>query len=218
VRSYWIKAVLGLVLFLGGLAAFEYGLYELMQIGTCASGGPYLSARTCPAGTAGKVLLLPVGLIVGTIGIVVFAMRGRRPGASDDATGLSAGLLGWSGLFVVTGIVALLASVGPGAHPGPGAKWVGVFLCGLFVPMGAVPLVAARRGRREREEWAPVMARALAQPAPVFATPPRAAAAAASTTTGDPVDRLRKLGQLRDTGLISAIEFDRAKARILAEI
>jgi hypothetical protein len=35
---------------------------------------------------------------------------------------------------------------------------------------------------------------------------------------GDPVDRLRKLGELRDAGVLSAAEFDTAKARILAEL
>jgi hypothetical protein len=200
------------LLFLAGLAAFEYALYELMQIGTCASGGPYVSARPCPAGTAGRILLIPAGLLVGMIGIGVFAFRGRRPGASDDAATVSGGLLGWSGLFVVTGIVALMASIGPGADPGPGAKWVGVFLCALFVPMGVVPLVMAFSGRHEQEEWAPVMARALARPTPVFAKPPRAAVPA------DPVDRLRKLAELRDAGALSSTEFDLAKARILAEI
>ena len=205
-RSYWFKTVLGLVLFLAGLAAFEYALYELMQTGTCASGGPYVSARPCPAGTFEKALLLPAGFIVGTIGIIVFALRGSRPGAPDGARSLNATLVAWSGLFIVTGIVALLASIGPGADSAQDARWVGIFLCALFVPMGIAPLVLAVVNRPVQVDnlGPPVRPRAVARPRPQPA--------------GDPVDRLRKLGELREAGVLSAAEFDAAKTRILAEI
>jgi hypothetical protein len=206
VRSYWFKTVLGLALFLAGLAAFEYALYELMQIGTCASGGPYVSARPCPAGTLGKALLLPAGFMVGTIGIIVFALRGRRLGAPEDGRRLNATVLAWSGLFIVTGVVALLASIGPGADPGPGAEWVGIFLCALFVPMGIAPLLFAVFNKPVQIDnlGPPVRPRPVARPRP--------------RPTGDPVDRLRKLGDLREAGVLSAAEFDAAKARILAEL
>src|SRR5215211_3602271 len=129
---YWVRAVLGLALFLGGLAAFEYALYELMNIGTCASGGPYVSARECPEGTFEKALLLPGGFIVGGIGIVVFALRGRRPGASDDGWRASATVLGWSSLFIGTGVVALVAGLGSDAPDAGAAKWTGIFLAVVF--------------------------------------------------------------------------------------
>lgn len=224
-RSYWFKTVLGLALFLAGLAAFEYALYELMQIGTCASGGPYVSARECPAGTFEKALLMPAGIVVGLAGIIVFALRGRRPGAADNARGLNAGVLGWSGLFIVTGVVALLASIGPDADPAGDARWVGIFLCALFVPMGLVPLIATIGYRRTRiGSGPPIIPSAVAaargaaargawagRAAPVYATPSAAA-------SGDPVDRLSKLGELRDSGVLSPAEFEAAKARILAEL
>jgi hypothetical protein len=36
--------------------------------------------------------------------------------------------------------------------------------------------------------------------------------------SGDPVERLRKLGELRDKGLLTPAEFESAKSRILAEL
>ena len=217
--SYWVKAVLGLTLFLAGLAAFEYSLHELMETGTCASGGPYVSARPCPEGTIEKALLMPAGLIGGTIGLIVFALRGRRPGASPDARRVSAALLGWSALFVVTGIVALLTSYGPGSDPDQDARWVGIFLAALFIPMGLAALIPAWLGRNARRTVAPLLAaqqtaatrpRPAAKPSPVTRPP--------SPSSGDPVERLRKLGQLRDSGVLSPAEFDAAKARILADL
>jgi len=56
VARYWIRAVLGLALFLASLTAFEYALWSLIETGTCASGGPYVTARPCPEGTFEKAL------------------------------------------------------------------------------------------------------------------------------------------------------------------
>ena len=231
--GYWVKAVLGLSLFLAGLAAFEYSLHELMQVGTCASGGPYVSARPCPEGTAEKALLIPAGLIVGMVGLIVFALRGRRPGAESDSRRVSAALLGWSSLFIVTGVVAALTSYGPGSDPDQDARWVGIFLFALFVPMGLAGLLVARAGRRTRiwasqqidmsglQQFATTPGRAGAPPPASPATAARPSPPAPSApvpTTGDPVDRLRRLGELRDKGVLSPAEFDAAKARILAEL
>src|SRR5215208_5689708 len=150
--SYWVKAVLGLALLWGGLAAFGYGLYELMDIGTCASGGPYVSARECPEGTFGTALLLPGGLTVAGVGLVVFALRGRRPGAPEDAWRANGWLVGWAPLFIGTGVTALVAGLGSDGPDADTTKWVGIFLAAMFVPMGLVPVVweftGGRRWRR----------------------------------------------------------------------
>jgi hypothetical protein len=213
--SYWVKAILGLALVAAGLGGFLYGLYELMNIGTCASGGPYVSARPCPEGTEAKALLLPGGLILGTVGIIVFAVRGRRPGASDDAWRASAWLVGWAPLFIGTGVVALVAGLGSDGPDAGTAKFVGIFLAAMFIPMGIVPVLGALAlGRRSQRitlpplnlpEVAPAPRRAVPQPA--FVDP-----------GGDPVERLRKLSELRDQGVLSPAEFAAAKSKILAEL
>ena len=74
--SYWVKAVLGLALLLAGLAAFEYALWELMNTGTCASGGPYVSARECPDDTFWHILAITLAPFVGPTGALLLAFRG----------------------------------------------------------------------------------------------------------------------------------------------
>jgi hypothetical protein len=210
--SYWVKAVLGLALFLVALAGFEYALWELMNTGTCASGGPYVSARECPEGTAAKALLLPGGFVLGFIGVAIWAMRGRRPGAAKDARQVNPFLMGWTPLFVITGAVALVAGLQADGPDASGAKFAGIFLGALFIPMGLAPLpfVLPRRGSKRDRGSRPVtkqVVRRAERPAP------RPAEA-----DGDPIERLRKLGELRDQGVLSPAEFAAAKSRILAEL
>jgi hypothetical protein len=220
---YWIKAALGLVLFVGGLAAFEYGLYHLMQVGTCASGGPYLSARVCPD-TAGKyALMLPGGIIGGLIGLGLFIGRGKPPsGGERRIGGGTIGLFAWCALFIGTGLVCLYAALG--GDPGPGAKSAGIFIGALFIPMGLIPAIIAVLGRRSfgrmKNNVAPGLealraARTAYRPTAFSAAPASPATPAAA---GDPVERLRRLGELRATGVLSPAEFEAAKARILAEL
>jgi hypothetical protein len=75
----WLgRGAIGLLLMLAGIAAFLLGLYHLMKTGTCASGGPYVSARPCPAGTGTWVAVLIGGVFAFLAGGAVFATRGRR--------------------------------------------------------------------------------------------------------------------------------------------
>ena len=213
--SYWVKAVVGFGLLVGGVAAFLYSLYELMKTGTCSSGGPYVTVRECPEGTFEKALLMPGGLMTALLGTLVFALRGDRPGASPGGFRLSGLLVFWCGLFIGGGIVAVLADL---AVDEPGADWVGIFLAALFIPMGLAPLLflwfgrGSNRKRRKKGEGQPKPLRVPpAAPAPRPATP-------ASPATGDPADRLRQLGELRDSGVLTEAEFAAAKSRILAKL
>jgi uncharacterized membrane protein len=74
----WLtRGALGLLLMLGGVAGFVFGLYELVKTGTCASGGPYVSARQCPASTPYYIGGLIAGVFVFLAGGALFATRGR---------------------------------------------------------------------------------------------------------------------------------------------
>jgi hypothetical protein len=215
--SYWVKAILGLALLAAGLGGYLYGLYELMNIGTCASGGPYVSARPCPEGTEAKALLLPAGLILGMIGVIVFALRGRRPGAAEDSWRASPWLVGWAPLFIGSGVVALVAGLGADGPDAGTAKFVGIFLAVMFIPMGLVPVLGAfaiRKTRRRIKLPSLNLPDAVTTPRP--APVPRPAPAPAGE--GDPVERLRKLTELRDAGALSPQEFAAAKSKILAEL
>jgi hypothetical protein len=224
--SYWVRAGLGLALFLAGFAAFEYGLWELMNTGTCASGGPYVSARPCPEGTAEKALLLPGGFILGFIGVAVFAMRGRRPGAPEDARRLSPWLMGWTPLFLGTGVVALVAGLQAEGPQASTAQWTGIFLAAMFIPMGLAPLIATlafgssrKRSNALTNEVIRNAARAASsRQRPAAPRPQPSPPTPAPGPSGDPLERLRKLGELRDQGVLSPDEFAAAKSRILAEL
>ncbi|NLD54215.1 MAG: hypothetical protein GX652_06095 [Burkholderiaceae bacterium] len=76
--GWWTKTIVGAGLFLGGLAGAVYCIARLIQIGTCASGGPYEIARPCPAGTELYILGVSLAVISALAGCWVLATRGRR--------------------------------------------------------------------------------------------------------------------------------------------
>ncbi len=78
--GYAPRAVLGLGLMLVGTAVIAFSIYKLSQIGTCASGGPYVSARPCPAGTAAYGIAIFPAVIAFLVGGWIFATRGRLRG------------------------------------------------------------------------------------------------------------------------------------------
>jgi hypothetical protein len=89
----WLsKGALGLLLMVGGIAGFVFALYELVKTGTCASGGPYVSARQCPSSTPYYIGALIAGLFAFLAGGALFAIRGRPstdpglPPPKDDLT------------------------------------------------------------------------------------------------------------------------------------
>ena len=74
----WLgKGAAGLALMVVGVVGFAICLYELVKTGTCASGGPYVSARPCPAGTGAYIGGVIGGVLVFLIGGAIFATRGR---------------------------------------------------------------------------------------------------------------------------------------------
>lgn len=75
--GWWTKTVVGAALVLAGLAGVAYCTLQLAQIGTCASGGPYVSARPCPAGTAWYIVGEFPAVISMLFGGWLLATRGR---------------------------------------------------------------------------------------------------------------------------------------------
>jgi hypothetical protein len=131
---------------LAALGAMAYGIVGLTETGTCASGGPYVSARECPDGTGTTVLLVSAGAVVYTIGVIIAAYR-------SFATGTF-----WFGaLFTALGATFLYAQMSGRVAEGSGG--VGWFLGGLFLAMGLVPLIggaiAMLRERNDDDEPAP---------------------------------------------------------------
>ena len=123
--------LLGMIIVGGSLVATAWAMYMLMRTGSCASGGPYVSARPCPAGTGWQVLAL--------MGSIIGALAG-----TFVARSVSLGIL-WFGLFfTITGAIAILVDVGP-ASP-PGADGGGIVMGVVFIAvMGIGPIAVALR-------------------------------------------------------------------------
>jgi hypothetical protein len=86
------------------------------------------------------------------------------------------------------------------------------------VVAGTATAVSNRVSRRKAGRWAQQDQAAYGQPQyaePQYAQPP-AAPPVAPSDPDDMIDRLQKLGELRDSGVLTEAEFAAQKARILA--
>jgi hypothetical protein len=122
------RSAAAVIIGLLGAGLFAYELVEVMKIGTCASGGPYVSAQPCPAGTGAKALLLTLGILL-SIGAIFLA---------GGFTG--AGLFAWCAMFLGAGI-AMLAYALTGHNVPSGGKLAGYIIGAVFIPMGGLPLI-----------------------------------------------------------------------------
>jgi hypothetical protein len=200
---YVLRTLVGFGLIACGWIVLGYAIYQLLQIGTCASGGPYEVARECPDGTARVGLMIPAGLIALLVGVAIYAGRGSAPGSSGSARNELIVLWLWTGIFWSIAAGCFLGVWGPDANPGPGGKLGGLIVGFLFVPMGAGGLLTLKlRGRgRDPQQVRPAVA--------------RLAGAASRFGGAEAVDRLDTLDRLRRQGTLSEAEFETLKARIL---
>lgn len=133
-----LRALIGLLIIGGCLLFALWALFDLVRFGSCASGGPYVSARECAPGTGWK--------IVGTMGAIVGVLIGVAITGSGRA-----GLAAWGVGFVGLAAMFLVASFGPAAGPDnmPG---MGIGMGAMFGLMGlpGLLLAMAPRSRAER--------------------------------------------------------------------
>jgi len=123
---------------LAALAAMTYAIWILMGIGTCASGGPYVSQRECPTGTGAVALILTGSIILYVIATIAASFQSQAAGGF------------WFGmLFTVLGGGFLASAI---SHHAPDDGGVGWFLGALFLAMGILPTIGSIilmvRGRR----------------------------------------------------------------------
>ncbi|MGY1653751.1 SHOCT domain-containing protein [Geodermatophilus sp. SYSU D01119] len=182
--------------------------------GSCADGGPYVSAQPCPDGT---------GATIGLLFVLVPLFLGGTWWGARRAHAPNPVLLGWPALFLTLGWNFL----DDGFDPPPGADGIspGCLVCGVvFVLMGAAPLLllpSAWRGARRTR-------RAQAGPPPVVTEYPhlrdhrlsRVSAGPDLPGGDDPRDltgRLERLAALHASGALTDAEFRAAKAATLGE-
>ena len=133
-----VRTVIGMAMIAAGVLLAAWALYELLRIGTCASGGPYVSARECPPGTGTKILSIFAAVFLMLIGAAV------TPGVAI------AGVT-WGLGFTLAGVGFFVAAFGPAAPPEADSslQWVGGLVGGMFLLMGTPGFFAifgARRG------------------------------------------------------------------------
>lgn len=109
------RALLGMLISILGLMGSTWAMYRLMHTGTCASGGPYVSAHQCPSGTLLQILALMGGIVAGVAGA---GLAGYAVGAM------------WFGLFFVLGGAAAMVAIGGTG----GAVFGGLFIVLLGLP------------------------------------------------------------------------------------
>lgn len=239
--GYVIRTIVGLALLVGAIVAISYSVYQLLGVGTCASGGPYVVARECPPGTERLALAIPVAVFVMLFGAFLYATRGRAPGSNREPVGSALGLI-WAGLFLGIAFACFWGVWGPDADPGPGGKLGGLIVGFLFVPMGLaglVPMIFAWRDRSP-SSGSPVQVQDLARTgnanlgdlmAQMETQDAQQTQRAASGVPGqftrvtssdgvivgdDVVGQLERLNRLRRDGAIDDAEYERLKARILS--
>lgn len=137
-----VRTVIGMAMIAAGALLAAWALYELLRIGTCASGGPYVSARECPPGTGTKILSIFAAVFLMLAGAAV------TPGVAIAG-------VAWGLGFTLAGVGFIVAAFGPAAPPDADSslQWVGGLVGGMFLLMGTPGLfaiVAAGRGPRGR--------------------------------------------------------------------
>ncbi|MEV0130642.1 SHOCT domain-containing protein [Dactylosporangium sp. NPDC050688] len=185
-----MRAAASLLLGFTGIVVLGAGLNRLLDVGTCASGGPSVIARPCPEGTTLWSLLLPVGLVIWMAGLLLSEGGLVRPGT---------GQVVWTAGFAGGGIALLVKVLNTPMDPNAKAGLYAVIA--LFIPLGlafgvagTVQLIRARRGDPRDPRNRPG--------GPPRARTPKAAA-------GDP--HLKRLHRLRSMGALTREEFDRLK-------
>ncbi|MGK2937558.1 MAG: SHOCT domain-containing protein [Solirubrobacteraceae bacterium] len=202
-----MRTLIGMAMIAAGVLLAAWALYELVRIGSCASGGPYVSARECPPGTGLKIFAIMGGIVLTLTGAVV-------------VPGVAIAGVAWGLGFTMLGAAFFVAAFGPAAPPEADSslQWVGALVGGMFLLMGLPGLFAifgagrggGKRGRAPGGGSVPA-------PAPVASAVPGvvAVSAPAAGRDDDPIEELERLAKLRAAGALTEEEFQAAKARVL---
>lgn len=230
--GYLIKATLGLGLFFGGIALFNVKLVKLLETGTCASGNqPFVVAQPCPEGTGTDIMLLTVAIFAGLIGAAIFAFRGDSPwGARRRRAGFfGLGTLAWGLFFGITGAVMLYTALTNdtiGEDGELGGMIVGVTFLVMGTPVLLISLWNSIRGLASPRDESPAEAAAGlsglgSMGGSAFGQTMKGGSASAGTAAatggGDAIGKIERLQKLRESGAINDAEFEREKAKILAQ-
>jgi hypothetical protein len=194
-----VRETASLVIGLIGIVLAGIGMNQVLDIGSCASGGPYVIARPCPEGSDALFWLMLIGTVMWILGILVSKRAFLEPGA---------GQVLWTAGFAGGGIALLIKVLTQSSMP-PDAKLGASIVAAVFIPMGLavgivgiVQLVWRRRGgasrsRRTKDGARTGNARRRGGP---------------TDAAGNPWSRRKALNDLRSTGALTREEFVALKA------
>lgn len=189
------REIVSLAIGLPGIVLLGVGLNHVLDIGSCASGGPYVITRPCPEDTAVWFWLLMTGAIMWIAGIGVSRQVFSRPGA---------GQILWTVGFAGGGAAVLVKVLTDPSMP-PDAKLGASIVAAVFMPMGLavgvtglVQLVRQRGGGHSGSRR----------------TKDGARTGGPEGALRDPWSRLKELNDLRSTGALTRAEFDVLKANL----
>jgi len=215
-----------LLISFGGIVAALTILFRAMRSvmaigGTCASGGPYQIAVSCPDGVP---VLLNGAIWGGVILLFVALVATSRTGAPNIIWLL------WPALFISLGYNFIDFGMNPPDGSGTESGWIS---CGVvFLIMGGGPLLfmipLIRDGRKNRKRGAELAERALTATTRLrnAMTPPNVNVTAVPFRPETPrvapqgppptiVADLERLAALHHAGALSASEYDAAKRMLL---
>jgi hypothetical protein len=265
------RTIVGAGIGVFSMVLFGEGVYHVAATGTCASGGPYQIARTCPPGTgwwiavvAGSIIGLVVAAVVVEMGVALLVAGLFLAGGagaivaltdgSAAASGASLGLWTMMGVWALLGLGWLVATLS-----GRRKSRLAATLLERGTPAWAqlervddtavtvnnnprvrLTLRVRPEGKPEFEAHKTITVSRVAIPQvgatfPVWYDPDdhdklalglpdtaegkeaiaRARASGRAPEAADPLDRLKKLGELRDAGVLSQSEFEVQKVKIL---
>lgn len=217
-----LRLVAAVLIIAGAIVLAAYEIYELVRTGTCGAPAGAVAARACPEGTGLRIVLLILAIFV--LPFVGLALAPDRRVALGGSW--------WIFLWIAMGGAAIVAGYGPAAPESAeeGSLGVGItFLAiGLLSLLGAAWTGMSARGRA-------TVPTPSASRLPDAAPPPpdpelaeldrlvQQAAAERVAPSGDaavrPIaERLAKLDELRDAGLITDAERAARRREILDEI
>lgn len=222
------REAIALVVGLAGVGLAAHGFNTVLDIGTCASGGAYVTARPCPDNATSAFWTAFSGALLWIAGMLV-SLRIFVPGA---------GQVLWVAGFAGGG-AATLIKVQTDSTIGGDAKLGGTIMAVTFLANGLVMAVVGivqlvrRRGQgqgqrqRRREQADPRRTRSQlddlndlrstgALTREEFIHLRTGLETAGPGESGvDRIERIRRIAQRRDSGALSTREFERQKRSIL---
>lgn len=194
------------------LALLFLAMRSVMAIGgSCASGGPYVTAKPCPAGVG---WLFPVAINLGLLFVGASAVAAAKLGWPSIAW------LAWPALFLALGWNFWAYGLDP---PDGGTVWSWIVCGAMFWAMGLAPVVLWLLHPEDRPSSSRTARAAAAGTRVRHATtpPPFRVEPATWTPTPDEADDLvaglERLAQLHAEGKLDDDEFAAAKSRLIRE-